>query len=437
MEVRKTIELSINIILGFGLLILLFILLTLEIMHRTLVSLLVLSIVIALNLIIRFTDFDTLIRGVDLDTILLLMCMMIIVGILSKTGIFQYLASKLTSRFYLHPVILVSILSGFTALTSAFIDNVTTVLLVTPVALTIFTELGIDPRPVLLAIIFSSNIGGTATLIGDPPNIIIGTVARLGFMSFIKNLTPIVVISFFIFLLIFKLMNRTWIRNYIDVVNKKRNIAISCPSVDSALLKKVLSVLAVVISLFFLEDVLKYPPAVPAMIGAGVLIGLTRKYISLEDVIRFIDWSTLVFFMAMFIIVKGIEELGTIDFIARGIAVIARSTAAALMLILWVSALLSAFIDNIPFVMAMVPVIPIVASMLGIDPKPLYWALSLGACFGGNGTAIGASANVVVIGIAEKYGYHISFKYFMKYGLVTVLVTVGISAVYLIIRYAL
>ncbi len=406
-------------------------------MHRTLISLLVLAIVMVLNLILRFTDFDTLLRGVDMDTILLLMCMMIIVGILSRTGIFQYLASKLASKFYLHPLVLLAILSGFTAFVSAFIDNVTTVLLVTPVALTIFNEIGVDPRPVLLATIFSSNIGGTATLIGDPPNIIIGTVAKLGFMSFIKNLTPIVIVAFLVFLAVFKFINKGWFKSYIDSINKKGSIIVNYPVVNGVLLKRVIVILALVITLFFLEDVLKYPPAVPAMIGAGLLIALTRDYIKLEDVIKFIDWSTLVFFMAMFIIIKGIEELGTIEFIAKGIASISGNVAITLILILWVSAILSAFIDNIPFVMAMVPVIPIVSSALGIDPKPLYWALSLGACFGGNGTAVGASANVVVLGIAEKYGYHISFKYFMKYGFVTVLTTVGVSTIYLIVRYAL
>jgi len=179
-----------HIALGFAILTFLYLLLTLEIMHRTSAALLTLALVMILNMFLRFADFRDLLEGVDLDTILLLMCMMIIVGVLSKTGFFKYLASKLLARFYRNSLMLIAVLSLFTAAVSAFIDNVITVLLVTPLVLTIFSELRLDPRPALLAVIFSSNIGGTATLIGDPPNIIIGSVARLGFMSFIRNLTP-------------------------------------------------------------------------------------------------------------------------------------------------------------------------------------------------------------------------------------------------------
>ncbi len=412
-------------------------LLTLEVMHRTSAALLTLAVVMVLNVLLRFTDFRDLLEGIDIDTILLLMCMMIIVGVLSKTGFFSYVASKILLRFYHNSIMLILILSGFTAAVSAFIDNVTTVLLVTPMVLSIFNELRLDPRPALLAIVFASNIGGTATLIGDPPNIIIGSVAKLGFMSFIRNLTPIVVVCFFVFILVFKVMNKKWLVTYNEFAAGVELSFEHYQPVNKPFLRKMSAILLLVITLFFLEDILEYPPAIPAIIGAGLAVTLARKYIKIEDLLHFVDWTTLVFFISMFMIVRGVQRLGTIDFIAHAISGMAGTSVATLMLILWISAIMSAFIDNIPFVMAMVPIIPVVASTIGISSTPLYWALSLGGCLGGNGTLIGASANVVVAGIAEKYGHHISFRYFLKYGMSTMLITVGVSAIYLILRYAL
>ncbi|MCD6340758.1 MAG: ArsB/NhaD family transporter [Desulfurococcales archaeon] len=423
--------------MGFGILAFLYVLLTLEVMHRTSAALLTLAVVMVLNVFLRFADFRDLLEGIDIDTILLLMCMMIIVGVLSKTGFFSYVASKILSHFYRNSIMLILILSGFTAAVSAFIDNVTTVLLVTPMVLAIFNELRLDPRPALLAIVFASNIGGTATLIGDPPNIIIGSVAKLGFMSFIRNLTPIVAVCFFVFILVFKVMNKKWLVTYNEFASRVELGLKHYQQVDKPFLMKMSVILLLVITLFFLEDILEYPPAIPAIIGAGLAVTLARKYIKIEDLLHFVDWTTLVFFISMFMIVRGVQRLGTIDFIAHAISGMAGTSVATLMLILWISAVMSAFIDNIPFVMAMVPTIPVIASSIGISSTPLYWALSLGACLGGNGTLVGASANVVVAGIAEKYGYHISFGYFLKYGMSTMLITVGVSAIYLILRYAL
>ncbi|WFO75468.1 ArsB/NhaD family transporter [Desulfurococcaceae archaeon MEX13E-LK6-19] len=429
---------EINIIyvaLGFGVLFVFYTLLILEIMHRTPAALLTAAVIFLLNIVLKFTSFDELLSGIDIDTILLLMNMMIIVGVLSKTGFFRYVASVILMRFYDRPYMLVFLLAGFTAFVSAFIDNVTTVLLITPIVLDIFSELRIDPRPVLLAIVFASNIGGTATLIGDPPNIIIGSVADLGFMSFIYNLTPIVVIDFLIFILFFKLVNKKWLKEY--QVNAKRTVTVLSVNVNTVLMRRTLGVLFFVIVLFFLEDILGYPPAIPAMIGAGLVLLLARNYISYEEILGFIDWSTLVFFIAMFIVVRGVEALGVLGFIGSGILALSSNKLALIVVIVWISALLSAFIDNIPFVMVMVPLIPHLAHAVGVDATPLYWALSLGACLGGNGTIVGASANIVVAGIAERNGYHISFKYFTKNGMMVMLLTVGISTLYLIFRYVL
>jgi len=421
------------LVLGFALLVLMFLLLTLEVLHRTIVAFLLAGIVFALNITLRFTSFEDLLAGIDLNTILLLMSMMIVVGALSRTGFFEYVAEKLLYRTRRRPWVLVASLASITALISAFVDNVTTVLLMAPVVIGMCRELDVDPRPVLLATVFASNIGGTATLIGDPPNIIIGSAARLGFNDFIQHLTPIAAVDVLALVLLCPLMFRSWFREYRARV-REVEVRGGAP-LDRSLLRKVLATLAIVISLFALEDALGYPPSVPAVMGAAITLVLVRDRVSVDDVMSFIDWPTLVFFVFMFVAIRGIERMGVMDFVAKSIAFLAPSPHLALMAILWISALLSAFVDNIPFVMAMVTVVPRLATSLGIDATPLYWALSLGGCLGGNGTLVGASANVVVAGIAEKHGYSMHFRWFMRFGIPTTLLTVGLAALYLLARY--
>ena len=425
-----------NVVLGFIILIILYALLVLEVMHRTAAALLVVSIVLILNIALGFTDFNELVEGIDMDTILLLMSMMMFVGILSRTGAFSYLASMILIKFHGKPFLLITILSSITALVSAFIDNVTTVLLMTPIVLEIMEKLKVDPRPILLSIIFASNIGGTATLIGDPPNIIIGTRAGLGFMDFIRNLTPIVVIDFLAFLILIRVLFSKWINLYGSHARTIRNLQPS-NRIDKYLLRRTLVILLMVIVLFLLEDFLEYPPAVPPLIGIGVLLLLLRNRVRIESLLEDVDWSTLVFFIAMFIIIKGVEDLGVMEFIAREIYSFSTDYMVLILLILWVSAIVSAFVDNIPFVMAMVPVVAAIARASALNPTPLYWALSLGACLGGNGTLVGASANVVVAGIAERHGYMISFKSFIKYGMPVLMLTVGLASIYLVLRYTI
>lgn len=425
---------TINIILGFAILIILYTLLVLEIMHRTATALLTASIVLALDTFLRFSDFNELVEGIDMDTILLLMSMMMFVGVLSRTGAFSYLATIILLRFHNKPFMLIAILSGITALVSAFIDNVTTVLLMTPIVLEIMERLKADPRPLLLSIVFASNIGGTATLIGDPPNIIIGTRAGLGFMDFIRNLTPIVVVDFLAFLLLVKIMFSDRIRSY-SAHTKSIKEASFNNRIDKYVLHRTLGILAMVIMLFLLEDMLEYPPAIPPLIGIGILLFLLRNRVKVESLLEEVDWSTLVFFIAVFVVIKGVEDLGVIEFIAKEIYGFSTDYMVLILLILWVSAIVSALIDNIPFVMAMVPIIAVIARATSMDSTPLYWALSLGGCLGGNGTLIGASANVVVAGIAERHGYTISFRQFIKYGMPVLLLTVGLASIYLVLRY--
>jgi len=425
-----------EVLLGVAILITLYVLLTFEVFHRTVTALIMCGIVFSLNIILRFADFHELLGGIDMNTILLLMSMMMLVSILSRTGVFSYIASRILVRLHRNPYLLTAVLTGLTAATSAFIDNVTTVLMIAPVVIEVTRKLGVDPRPLLLAIVFSSNIGGTATLIGDPPNIIIGSIAHLGFMDFIYNLTPIAVVDFILFLLTIRFMYRRWFLSYRKIALELNNLSYGVTVDRGGLIRSLIS-LAVVITLFTLGDLLKYPPAIPAMVGIAVLLVLMGRRVGMEDVLRDVDWSTLVFFMAMFIVVKGVDELGLMDFIARSVLDVSKSPVVLALLIIWVSATVSAFVDNIPLVMAMIPVVATISKVLPVDAEPLYWALSLGGCLGGNATLVGASANIVVAGIAEKHGYHISFKSFTRYGLPVMLTTVGASSIYLVLRYYL
>ncbi len=425
-----------HVILGFAVLAFLYILLSFEVMHRTAATLFTVAVLVILNMYLHFIKFSKLIESIDMNTIVLLMCMMMLVSVLSRTNVFSYLAREILHKLRGSPYIMIFILSGITAFVSAFIDNVTTVLLISPVVLEITRRLRVDPRPVLLAIVFASNIGGTATLVGDPPNILIGSAAKLSFMAFIRNLTPIVIADFFLFMLVMKFLIKGWLRSYPKEV-KVIDLGGGPVYVRRVMLSKVLIALVVVIALFALEDFLEYPPSIPPLVGIGLLLVMTRRTVRIDRVLRDVDWSTLVFFMAMFIVIKGVEALGVMEFIANGILSFAKEYTSLMLVIVWVSAFVSAFIDNIPFVMSMIPVIKFIATATGLDPTPLYWSLSLGGCLGGNGTLIGASANVVVAGIADRHGHHISFASFIKYGMPVMISTVALSSVYLIIRYAL
>ncbi len=421
-----------DVALGFAILVLLYALLTLEVVHRTVAALFTAAVVIVLDICLGFVGYSDLIHEIDMNTILLLMSMMMFVSILSKTGVFGYASSTLLRRLHARPLTLVAVLSAVTAMVSAFIDNVTTVLLITPVILEITRRLRVDPRPVLVSVVFASNIGGTATLIGDPPNILIGSRAGLSFGAFINNLTPAAMLAFLSFLLVMTILLRDWLRRYSP---KGEVIEVLVQGIDRKLLTKAFIALIVVLTLFGLEDLLKYPPAIPPLVGIGILLMLSRRRVRLEDVISGVDWSTLVFFMAMFIVIRGVEALGVMDFIASGIISVAKEYYSLLIIITWISAFVSAFVDNIPFVMSMIPVIAKISSIVSVNSTPLYWALSLGGCLGGNGTLVGASANVVVAGIAERHGHHISFIYFIKYGMPVMISTVIISTAYLILRY--
>ena len=422
-----------HVFIGFGILFLLYILLIKEYFHRTVAAGLTAALTLVVLILLGRRTYMEVLEGIDVDTIILLMAMMTMVTIMAEANIFTYLAIKIIKKTHKNPFLLMTILCLSTGIISGFIDNVTTVILMAPIIINIAKRIRIDPRPLLVAIILESNIGGTATLIGDPPNILIGTFADLGFNDFIVNLGPIVAIDMIVTLAILKFIFKDWFTMW---KHRIRYFAIDeTIEINRPLMYKSLIIFSITITLFFLEDTLGYPPAIPALIGAGLLLATTSREVTIHRALEGVEWTTLVFFIFMFIIIRGVQILGVMDFIAGNIASLNMPKEALIIVIVWVSAIFSAFVDNIPFVMSMIPVIQKLNMTLGIAGPVLYWALSLGGCLGGNGTLVGASANIVVASVAEKHGYDISFKYFLGKGMPIMIVTVGLATIYLLLFY--
>ncbi|HEY8454994.1 MAG TPA: ArsB/NhaD family transporter [Actinopolymorphaceae bacterium] len=375
--------------------------------------------------------------GIDWNVIFLLLGMMIIVGVLRHTGVFEYLAIWCAKRARGAPYRLMVLLCLLTAVASALLDNVTTVLLVAPVTILVCERLGLRPVPFLVAEVLASNIGGTATLVGDPPNIIIASRAGFGFNDFLIHLAPLAALLLVVFFVLARVL---FAKDFtVDpervaaVMELNEREAIS----DLKLLRRSLVVLAAVLAGFVLHSVLHVEPSIVALLGAGLLVLVTQLSASayMEDV----EWETLLFFAGLFIMVGALVKVGVIDTLARQLTAATGGDAGrGVLLLLFGSAVLSALIDNIPFVTTMSPV---VAQLVDSGPlageQVLWWALALGADLGGNATAIGASANVVVLGIAKRNGHPISFWEFTKYGLVVAGVTVLLSLPYLWLRYLL
>jgi Na+/H+ antiporter NhaD/arsenite permease-like protein len=379
--------------------------------------------------------------GVDWNVIFLLLGMMILVGVLRQTGLFEYLAIWTTKRARGRPYRIMVSLVLLTALASALLDNVTTVLLVAPVTVLICERLGVPPVPFLIAEVLASNIGGTATLIGDPPNIIIASRAGLSFNDFLLNLAPLVIILIAVFVLLSRIIFRSAFTYDPDRVAEVMELDERKAIRDQRLLRQSLAVLALTMVGFVLHTTLHLEPAIVALLGAGLLVLVSQ--VRIETALREVEWPTLVFFMGLFVVVGGLIEAGVIDKLADAAA---EATDGDLlrgsMLLLWVSALLSGIIDNIPYVATMSPVVAELvagaetgAEAGSTDPNVLWWSLALGAGLGGNATAIGASANVVVLGIADRSGHRITFWQFTRYGALITLVTIAISVPSLWLRY--
>ena len=412
-----------------------------EKVNRSVVALLGAGLMICLGVI----NQEAAIRGVDFNTIALLTGMMILVNITRKCGVFQFVAFWAAKRAEGIPWKLMVMLSVVTAVLSALLDNVTTVLLVTPVTLMVARELKVAPYPFLFAEVFASNIGGTATLIGDPPNILIGSATGLSFNDFVFNLAPVVVVIMALQLLATHLI---WGRKLHASDEARARIREYRPAdaiTDHTLLWQSLSVLALVITGFMTARSTGLEPGTIAMFGAAWLMFLYIRGHEAEaqshhvhEVFGEVEWITIFFFVGLFMVVAGVEHAGLLELMAQGLmSVTAGDPTVTALVILWSSAILSAIIDNIPFVATMIPMIKNMAPTMG-GPEglmPLWWALSLGACLGGNGTLVGASANLTVAGLAERDGVPFKFLTYTKLAFPLMLGSVAIAHVYLYFRY--
>jgi len=390
-------------------------------------------------------DQNEALKGIDWNTIGLLAGMMILVSISRRSGMFQYLAIWSAQKANAHPAGILLLLQVTTAVASALLDNVTTVLLIVPVTLAIAKELDVPPYPFLFAEVFASNIGGTATLIGDPPNIMIGSLTGLDFNAFLIHLSPIIIVVMAVQAIMIHLLWGTALKS--TSARKALVMGMDAKStiLDWTLLNQSLLVLAFVIITFVLARPLHIEPATIALGGAAVLMLLDnwqhhneKQSAHVHQTFSDVEWITIFFFIGLFIVVHGVEVAGLLTLIAeRLVDATGARLASAGYAILWASAFLSAIIDNIPFVATMIPLIKSMAVAYGGADRiePLWWCLSLGACLGGNGTLIGASANLTVAGIAERNGIPFRFATYMLYGLPMMIVSVAICHLYVWWRY--
>ena len=371
---------------------------------------------------------------VDMNTLGVLIGMMLFVSVVKNSGLFEYIAIWAAKAAKGHPWRLMVLFVLITAILSAFLDNVTTVLLIGPMTLAITNMLRVNPVPFFMTQIMASNIGGTATLIGDPPNIMIGSAAGLSFTDFITNTGVAVLFVLAATLLCFyfiygrKLQVDPEAMNSILLLDERKSIK------DRPLLIKSVVMILLVVLGFVFHDQLHLESCTIALTAAAVMLLIGHQ--DVEEIVSGVEWTTILFFGGLFIVVGGLQETGIIQILANGLMSLTEGhMTLTILLILWVSAIISSFLDNIPFVATLIPLILTMQSN-GVDVTPLWWAVSLGACLGGNGTLIGASANVVLSGISTRHGFPITFASYFKVGFPLMLVSVAISTVFLLLRFA-
>ena len=378
---------------------------------------------------------------IDFETLMLLTGMMILVSLIKQSGFFTIVSVRIAEFTKGTPVKILCLFSVVTALMSAFLDNVTTVLIVIPIIIELTRGMGLNPKNYVLSQAIISNIGGTATLIGDPPNVIIGSKVGLSFNQFILNLTPVVIPIFIIVLgyiwllnrLEFKPINTSMVKLVsVELLLEKIRFEFSNIEVNQNLMIKSLACLILAILLFVTQTLTGMAPGIVALGMAMILLIISKA--NVEHVLEELEWSTLLFFTGLFILVGALEEYGVIEWIAHNVFMnVGDDPYVIVLMVLWVSGIASGFLDNIPFTIAMIPIIQLMLESNPIPNNILWWALALGACLGGNITMIGSSANIVSVGIAKKYGVDISFIDFMKKGLLITLISLSISSVYLVI----
>lgn len=430
-----------GMIISGAILLIAYIFIASEKIQKSVVALVGASLTMLLGLIPLSLNLEHNVKGVfeyvDFEVIFLLIGMMIIVNIASRSGVFKWLAINLLKLTKGHPKTVLFALAAFTAIASAFLDNVTTVVLMMPITFVIAKEFDTDPVPFLITEVLASNIGGTATLIGDPPNIIIGTRAGLSFMNFLQELTPIVFIIFMVAIGVLIFLFRKGLKATPEKMEHVANLDNSKTITNKNLMIRSVITLALVILGFITHDITHISAYVFAVSGASFLLLFEKP----KEIYRDVEWLTIFFFIGLFIIIGGFEANGGIKFLADQLIVLTHgSLELATMIILWASGILSGIIDNIPYTATMAPLIselinPANPNAMTGATHALWWALSLGACLGGNLTIIGAAANVLVSETSASHGHKISFLRFMKYGALVTFISLVLSSFYLYFRY--
>ncbi len=386
-------------------------------------------------LLLHILDVETAASYIDYNTIGVLVGMMLLVNVIKHSGMFEYIAIKTAKIAKGDPWRIMMMFIIVTAVLSGFLDNVTTVLLIGPMTISITRMLGLNPVPFLLSQILASNMGGTATLIGDPPNIMIGSQAGLSFMDFIVNAAPAIVIIMIVFILGLKVIYGKKMHVEDSAIQRIMLLDETKAIEDPALMKKSIVMICLVVLGFIFHSQLNVESSVVALTAAAIMMIIGKQ--KAEDIIADVEWTSIIFFTALFIVVGGLVETGVVGKLAN---VIISATSdrpiMTMLIILWASALLSTILNNIPFVAALIPLV-IDMGQSGMDVFPLWWAISLGACLGGNGTLVGASANIVLANISAKHGYPISFARFFKFGFPAMLMSIVISTIYLVVRYGI
>ena len=391
--------------------------------------------------VLRVINEHQAVGFIDFEPLMLLTGMMILVTLIKKSGFFTIVSVRIAEITKGSPVKILVLFSVVTALMSAFLDNVTTVLIIIPIIIELTRGLGLNPKNYVLSQAIISNVGGTATLIGDPPNVIIGSKVGLSFNQFILTLSPVVIIVFIIVLAYIWFNNRVEFKPIntslsklvaVQLLLEKIRFEFSNITIDKKLMIKGLVCLIIAILLFITQTITGLAPGVVALGMAMVLLIISKA--DVEEILEEVEWSTLLFFTGLFILVGALEEYGVINWIAQNVFMnVGDNPYVLVLVVLWVSGIASGFLDNIPFTITMIPIIHLLLESNPIPNNILWWALSLGACFGGNITMIGASANIVSVGIAKKYDVEISFIDFMKKGAIVTLISLTVSSIFLVL----
>jgi len=418
----------VEVLLAGGIFVATYALIATERLHKTVAALAGGVLMVVLGVVSQEEAF----AAIDFNVIFLLVGMMVIANVMRRTGVFQWVAIRSVRVARGDPWRILVVLCTITAVASALLDNVTTVILIGPITLFIASALRVSPVPYLIGEILASNIGGTATLIGDPPNILIGSAAGIDFATFLFNLGPVAVLIFGAFLVVARFVFRGDMSPTPDA-RRALDLDESAVITDRRVLRLSVAVMIGTVAGFLVAGPLGLEPATMALAGAAVLFVLTGH--DPADILREVEWSTLLFFVGLFMLVEGIIHVGIIDSLAESLFSVAGGDLAVTSLaLLWVSGIASGIVDNIPYTATVIPIVHDLGAR-GMATEPLWWSLALGASLGGNATIIGASANVVIASLAERGGHPISFAHFLRYGAVVVLVSLAISSVYIWLRY--